>query len=210
MAGSGTQAAHSKGHGKQAQVEFVRLAEASPAMLWMADRNGLWSFASKTWLEFRGRALELELGSGWSEGIHPDDGSQSLRAYGAAVKASRDFRLQYRIRNKGGTYVQVENSGVHWFNSSGEMGGYVGRILVLSPAEQRVRSTDRDLSSLSRRERQMLELIALGYGTKEAAVKLGISFKTADSHRSHVLKKLRLHETASVVRFAIRAGLISA
>ena len=209
MAGYGTQTAHSKGHSNQAQQEFVRLSEASPAMLWMANRNGLWSFASKTWLEFRGRSLDLELGSGWSEGIHPDDCSQSLRAYGAAVKASRDFRLQYRIRNKGGTYLHVENSGMRWF-SSGEMGGYVGRILVLSPAEERVRSTDRDLSSLSRRERQMLELIALGYGTKEAAAKLGISFKTADSHRSHVLKKLRLHETASVVRFAIRAGLISA
>ena len=45
---------------------------------------------------------------------------------------------------------------------------------------------------------QVLELIARGYATKEAASKLGISYKTADSHRSHVLKKLALHETASV------------
>ena len=43
-----------------------------------------------------------------------------------------------------------------------------------------------------------------------AAPLLGISYKTADSHRSRILEKLGVHETASMVRYAIRAGLIEA
>jgi DNA-binding CsgD family transcriptional regulator len=62
--------------------------------------------------------------------------------------------------------------------------------------------------ALTERERQVLVLIAEGKSTKEAAARLGISYKTADSHRSRILEKLGVHETASMVRYAIRAGLI--
>src|SRR5436305_607976 len=49
-----------------------------------------------------------------------------------------------------------------------------------------------------------------GKSTKEAAMALRISYKTADSHRSRILEKLGIHETASMVRYAIRSGLIEA
>jgi DNA-binding NarL/FixJ family response regulator len=61
---------------------------------------------------------------------------------------------------------------------------------------------------LSPRERQILQLIAEGYSTKETAGLLGISSKTAESHRRHIMEKLNLHETASLVRYAIRKGLV--
>jgi two-component system, NarL family, response regulator NreC len=61
---------------------------------------------------------------------------------------------------------------------------------------------------LSPRERQLLQLIAEGKTTKEAAHELGISTRTADSHRSNIMEKLDIHETASLVRYAIRRGII--
>ncbi len=61
---------------------------------------------------------------------------------------------------------------------------------------------------LSPRERQVLQLIAEGKTTKEAAVHLGISTKTAESHRSNIIEKLDIHDTAGLVRYAIRLGLI--
>ena len=61
---------------------------------------------------------------------------------------------------------------------------------------------------LSPRERQLLQLIAEGKTTKEAAVLLGISTKTAESHRSNIIEKLNIHETAGLVRYALRIGLI--
>ena len=63
---------------------------------------------------------------------------------------------------------------------------------------------------LTDRERQVLQLIAEGKTTKEAAEILGLSVKTADSHRTRIMQKLEIHETASLVRYAIRRGFIKA
>ena len=61
---------------------------------------------------------------------------------------------------------------------------------------------------LTSRERQVLQLVGEGKSTKEIAVLLGISAKTAESHRTRLMHKLDIHETASLVRYAIRRGLI--
>ena len=62
---------------------------------------------------------------------------------------------------------------------------------------------------LSSRERQVLQLVAEGKTTKEIAAVLGISVKTADTHRSRIMRKLDIHDKAGLVRIAIRRGLIS-
>ena len=61
---------------------------------------------------------------------------------------------------------------------------------------------------LTSRERQVLQLISEGKSTRDVACLLGISAKTAESHRSRLMRKLDIHETASLVRYAIRRGLI--
>jgi DNA-binding NarL/FixJ family response regulator len=63
---------------------------------------------------------------------------------------------------------------------------------------------------LSSRERQVLQLVAEGKTTKEIAGVLGVSIKTADSHRARIMRKLDIHDTAGLVRYAIRRGLIHA
>jgi DNA-binding NarL/FixJ family response regulator len=67
-----------------------------------------------------------------------------------------------------------------------------------------------DRAILTDRERQVLQLIAEGKTTKEAAHVLGLSVKTADSHRTRIMQKLGIHETAGLVRYAIRRGVIKA
>jgi len=63
-------------------------------------------------------------------------------------------------------------------------------------------------SSLSKREIQVLRLMVEGKTSREIAADLGISFKTAVTHRASIMSKLDVHETASVVREAIRRGLV--
>jgi FixJ family two-component response regulator len=60
---------------------------------------------------------------------------------------------------------------------------------------------------LSKRERQVLGLIVAGKSSKQIAAELGISFKTAVTHRASIMSKMEVHEIASVVREAIRRGL---
>jgi two-component system response regulator NreC len=73
-----------------------------------------------------------------------------------------------------------------------------------------VSKTSFSTDPLSGRERQVLQLVGEGKSTKDIAVHLGISVKTAESHRARLMKKLDIHETASLVRYAIRHGLIQA
>lgn len=63
---------------------------------------------------------------------------------------------------------------------------------------------------LSPRERQVLQLIAEGNTTRQLAARLGISVKTAETHRSRLMEKLDVHETAGLVRYAVRRGLVQA
>ena len=69
--------------------------------------------------------------------------------------------------------------------------------------------TKKDLRDpLTPREREVLQLVAEEKTTKEVATLLGVSIKTAEYHRNSVMRKLDIHETASLVRYAIRRGLI--
>jgi DNA-binding NarL/FixJ family response regulator len=80
----------------------------------------------------------------------------------------------------------------------------------VSTASQSSTAETRLLDGLTRREVQVLRLIAEGKSSKEVALELGMAFRTAVCHRYRIFQKLRVHETASVVRLAVRAGLIQA
>ncbi len=65
-----------------------------------------------------------------------------------------------------------------------------------------------DFESLTSREREIIQLVAESNSTKEIAGKLSISVRTADTHRSNVMKKLSIHDVAGLTRFAIAHGLV--
>ncbi len=62
--------------------------------------------------------------------------------------------------------------------------------------------------SLTARQREILRLIALGRNTKQIAYELGVSNKTVESHRSQLMERLDIRDVASLVRYAIRNGII--
>jgi DNA-binding NarL/FixJ family response regulator len=61
---------------------------------------------------------------------------------------------------------------------------------------------------LSSREMEVLQQIAEGMPNKQIAAKLGISIKTVEKHRNHLMQKLDIHDTAGLTRYAIGAGII--
>lgn len=64
------------------------------------------------------------------------------------------------------------------------------------------------LESLTTREREIVQLIAESYSNKEIANKLGMSVRTADTHRTNIMKKLDLHDVAALTRWAIANKLV--
>ena len=125
--------------------------------------------------------------------MHSEDSYvlEALRAgaVGYVVKTRASGELLQAIR-------EVQRG--HFYLSPG-----VSRIVISAFLAKNELPTD----PLTARERQVLQLIAEGKSTKQAAVVLEISVKTAESHRTRIMHKLNIHETAGLVRYAIRLGL---
>ena len=85
---------------------------------------------------------------------------------------------------------------------------YVSPGVAVSLVDAILDKDESPASLLTPRERQILQLIAESKSTKQIARILGISYKTAESHRSRLMKKLDIHETAGLVRYAVRRGLV--
>lgn len=66
----------------------------------------------------------------------------------------------------------------------------------------------RPLHALTERQVQVLRLVAEGHRTRDIANRLGLSVKTVESHRGEIMKRLHVHDVVSLVRYAIRVGLI--
>src|SRR5215813_9728435 len=111
-----------------------------------------------------------------------------IAGYVLKSKASSDLVQAIREVANGNTYL-----------SPGISGMVIREMLNKDVAQDEL---------LTLRERQVLQLIAEGNTTKELSVLLGMSVRTGESHRSRIMEKLNLHETASLVRYAIRQGLV--
>jgi two-component system, NarL family, response regulator NreC len=152
-------------------------------------------------------------------------GLNGLDATRAIAKISPRTKVILLTMHKENPYVtEALDAGVHAYVIKSQTAGDLLRAIdevaanrvYLSPSIASVvvnayRHKDGvDTVPLTLREREVLQLIAEGQKTKQIAARLGISVKTAESHRTRIMKKLDVHDTANLVRYAIRRGLISA
>jgi two-component system response regulator NreC len=112
-------------------------------------------------------------------------------ASGYVLKEAADADVVAAIREvaAGGHYVHPE----------------LGARLVAAESEERKRA---EQDPLSEREHEVLRLLALGHTNQEIAKQLFISVRTAETHRAHIMQKLRLSTRAELVRYALDQGLL--
>ncbi|MGJ8639141.1 MAG: response regulator [Opitutaceae bacterium] len=96
--------------------------------------------------------------------------------------------------------IEIVSSGGSYF------GPDVAQLLRHAMADPK--SSESGINILTKREREILQLIAESNSTREIAAKLSISVKTAENHRTNLMRKLDLHDVASLTRYAISNGLI--
>ena len=115
----------------------------------------------------------------------------SAGASGYVLKEAADTEVVGAVREVagGGSYVHPT----------------LGARLVTAEAEERAREED---DPLSEREREVLRLLALGHTNQEIAESLYLSVRTVETHRSHIMQKLRLSNRAELVRYAIDQGFL--
>jgi PAS domain S-box-containing protein len=141
---------------RESEARFQAMADTAPVLIWMTGTDALCNYFNKPWLEFTGRTMEQEIGTGWTEGVHPDDLQGCFDCFLPAFHARKPFRMEYRIKRADGEYRWVIESGIPRYTGSGEFAGYIGSnidITDLKRAEverQRLGQLEADLAHINR------------------------------------------------------------
>ena len=118
---------------EEGEDRFRAMADNAPVLMWIAGPDAQAIFFNASWLRFSGRTLAQELGTGWLEGVHPEDRQRCMGTYLAAFFARRSFETEYRLRRHDGEYRWMVDSGAPRIGPGGEFTGYVGSCIDITP-----------------------------------------------------------------------------
>src|SRR5579871_799806 len=107
-------------------ARFCEVMDAAPVMIWVSgtDKQCIWF--NRPWLTFTGRDMQQEFGSGWSEGVHPEDFDRCLETYLSHFDARKEFRMEYRLRRHDRAYRWIDDTGIPRYARDGSFLGYIG------------------------------------------------------------------------------------
>ncbi len=169
-------------------------------------RVSLWNQAAEQLFGYRsaeaeGRALDAVLSA--------SNGEQANALKEAAANGNALFSAEYRTRAGRPVSLAVAVDAVA--DTNGGAPGWF--VLTARPAAvlRRVTAAPQprsDLDGLTTRQREVLQLIAEGWSTRHIAQKLTLSVKTVETHRAHLMQRLRVDSVARLVRYAVAAGLV--
>ena len=117
--------------------EYRLLVEHAPTMMWRAGLDAKCDYFNATWLAFTGRALNQELGDGWTEGVYWDDLEDFLASYIDAFQRQRAFEKEFRLRRHDGVYRHVSTRGVPYEDASGSFAGFIGSCIEIDDRRNR-------------------------------------------------------------------------
>ncbi|MEG4214776.1 PAS domain S-box protein [Microcoleus sp. Pol14C6] len=117
---------------QESEARFRIMADTAPVMIWMSGTDQLGDYFNKVWLEFTGRTLEQEMGTGWMENLHPDDLPEWLDIYQRAFDAGSEYRIECRLRRYDGEYRWVLGTGVPRYRPDRTFAGYIGSYIDIS------------------------------------------------------------------------------
>jgi PAS domain S-box-containing protein len=121
---------------RESEERFRNMADSAPVLIWLSDVNKHRYYFNKSWLDFTGRKMEEEIGTGWSKGVHLNDLQSYLETYINAFDAREEFRMEYRLKNYDDEYLWVLDIGIPRFTSEGHFVGYIGSCIDISDRKQ--------------------------------------------------------------------------
>ena len=115
---------------------YQDIVDHGAMLIWVAGLDKGCFYFNRAWLEFTGRNLGQEKGSGWTEGVHPDDFERCLQTYTQAFDARQKFSILYRLRRHDGIYRWLQDDGTPLYSATGEFKGFIGYCLDVTESKQ--------------------------------------------------------------------------
>jgi len=89
---------------RESESRFRNMADTAPVMIWVSGPDKLVTFFNQCWLNFTGRTMEQQLGSGWTASVHPEELDRCYESYSSSFDARRIYQMEYRLRRADGEY----------------------------------------------------------------------------------------------------------
>lgn len=110
---------------RESEQRFRTMADSAPVLIWMSGHDRLCNYFNKGWLDYTGRSMEQETGTGWTDGIHPEDLQKALESYILAFERKVPFEIEYRLRNHEGEFNWILDKGIPRYEGN-EFAGFIG------------------------------------------------------------------------------------
>lgn len=121
---------------RASEERFRKMSDSAPVMIWLSglDKDCYWF--NKAWLDFTGRSMDEEIGSGWTENVHPDDHDRCLETYITSCDAHQEFQMEYRLRRHDGAWRWLLNHGVPLYGPERQVSGYIGSCIDITERKE--------------------------------------------------------------------------
>jgi PAS domain S-box-containing protein len=142
---------------------FRLMADSAPVMIWVTGPDKQFHWFNRPWLEFTGRTMDEERGSGWLWGVHPEDLERCSGIFHASFEARQPFTMDFRLKRHDGSYRWVLANGVPRCSADGSFHGYTGSCLDIherKELEERLAERTRALRLADRRKDEFLAMLA--------------------------------------------------
>jgi PAS domain S-box-containing protein len=111
---------------RESEKRFRLMADTTPALIWMCDKEGTVTYLNDRRIEFTGRELATGFADAWSKFIHPDDVQSVQTANIRALEQQQGFSKEYRLRRRDGVYRWMLDIAAPRVNEDGSFAGFVG------------------------------------------------------------------------------------
>jgi PAS domain S-box-containing protein len=117
---------------RESEKRFRLMADTTPALIWMCDRQGTVTYLNDRRIEFTGRDMATGFGDVWSTFIHPDDVQSVIAANKRALEEQKGYSREYRLRRHDGVYRWMLDVAAPRLNGSGSFAGFVGSAVDIT------------------------------------------------------------------------------
>jgi PAS domain S-box-containing protein len=131
---------------EESESRFRLIADAAPALIWMAAPDMHCNYFNRGWLDFVGRTRGEEIGNGWIDNVFPDDYARYCEVYRASSVQRVPFEVELRLRHNSGEHRWILNRAVPRFGPDGEFDGYIGVCIDINGqklAEETLRKSEK-------------------------------------------------------------------
>ena len=111
---------------RESEKRFRLVADTTPALIWMCDKEGTVTYLNDRRIDFTGRDLATGFGDTWSKFIHPDDVQSVQTANKRALEKQQGYSKEYRLRRRDGVYRWMLDIAAPRVNEDGSFAGFVG------------------------------------------------------------------------------------